>query len=318
MAFALLALLGGLAIMVAAGVSQRREERRNNDELVGMTPTSTGQKGVSDGEEAFEAITGRAVNLAGQVVDRVDRGQLLGQMLERARIPLRPGEFVIVVASGVLGVAALVMFVSHSTLLAAAAALGAALVAGHLLKRRVAKRRRAFGAQLPDALSLVASSLTAGHTFLRAIQMMCQESQPPMSEEFALVVAECSLGDPVVDALGRMAARLQIRDMDMVVQAMRIQQTVGGRLADLLHTLADVIRARDEVRREIQVLTAEGRISAYVLAGLVPFIFLAMEALNPVYVEPLHHGWGLYLLIGCGASVVAGLAVILRMVKIKI
>jgi len=317
MAFALLSLLGGLAIMVAAGLSHRREEQRNMDELVGMTPTSQGHNGVAD-DEALNAITGRAVQLASQVVGRVDRGQMLGQMLESARVPLRPGEFVIVVASGVLGVAALVMFVSHSTLLAAAAAIGAALLAGQLLKRRVAKRRRAFGAQLPDALSLVASSLTAGHTFLRAIQMMCQETQPPMSEEFALVVAECSLGDPVVDALGRMAARLQIRDMDMVVQAMRIQQTVGGRLADLLHTLADVIRARDEVRREIQVLTAEGRISAYVLAGLVPFLFLAMEALNPAYVKPLHHGWGLYLLAGCGASVAIGLTVILRMVKIKI
>jgi len=317
MAFALLALLGGLAVMVAAGVSHRREQQRTMDELLGMTPPSQGREGV-EGDEALEAITGRAVHLAGQVVDRVDRGQLLGQTLEQARIPLRPGEFVIVLASVVLGVAALMMFVTHSALLAAVGAVGTALTASQLLKRRVAKRRQAFGAQLPDALSLVASSLTAGHTFLRAIQMMCQESQPPMSEEFALVVAECGLGDPVVDALGRMAARLQIRDMDMVVQAMRIQQTVGGRLADLLHTLADVIRARDEVRREVQVLTAEGRISAYVLAGLVPLLLGAMEVLNPVYVRPLHHGWGLYLLIGCGGSVAIGLAVILRMVKIKI
>ena len=96
------------------------------------------------------------------------------------------------------------------------------------------KRRKAFEAQLPDALSLVASSLSAGHTFLRAVQMMCEESAPPMSEEFARLVAETRLGDNVTDALERMAARLQIRDLDMVVQAIRIQQTVGGRLADLL------------------------------------------------------------------------------------
>ena len=180
------------------------------------------------------------------------------------------------------------------------------------------KRRRAFEAQLPDALSVVASSLSAGHTFLRAVQMMCLEAALPMSEEFARVLAETSLGDPIVDALDRMTARLQVRDMEMVVQAMRIQQAVGGRLADLLPTLADTIRARAEVRREVQVLTAEGRVSAYVLAGLVPFLFIMIQVVNPGYAKPLYHGAGPYVLLGCGVSVVTGLFVILRMVKIKI
>ena len=100
--------------------------------------------------------------------------------------------------------------------------------------------------------------------------MMTEEAEPPMSEEFARVVYETRLGDPLVDALERMAKRLEIRDLDWVVQAIRVQQTVGGKLADLLHTLADFIRARDEVRREVAVLTAEGRISAYVLGAMAP------------------------------------------------
>jgi len=211
-----------------------------------------------------------------------------------------------------------VLLATASAALAATAGASAMLLAAQVLRRRVAKRRRAFEAQLPDALSLVASSLSAGHTFLRAVQMMCEESGPPLSEEFSRLVAETRLGDPVVDALERMAQRLQIRDMDLVVQAIRIQQTVGGRLADLLHTLADVIRARDEVRREAMVLTAEGRMSAYVLAGLVPFLFVMIQVLNPQYVQPLYHGWGLALLIGCAVSVVSGMLVILRMIKIEI
>ena len=139
-----------------------------------------------------------------------------------------------------------------------------------------------------------------------------------MSDEFGRVVAETRLGDPLVDALGRMALRLEVRDFDMVVQAIRIQQTVGGRMADLLHTLGEFIRARDEVRREVQVLTAEGRMSAYVLAGLVPFLFLLIRLVNPEYVKPLYSGNGLILLIGCGVSVILGMMVILRMVKIEI
>jgi tight adherence protein B len=248
----------------------------------------------------------------------VDGTRSLDVLLERARIPLRPGEFVIVVVGGALGIAALVMVVSGSALLGSAAGVLAVLVAARVLRRRVSKRTKAFAAQLPDALTLVASSLSAGHTFLRAVQMMCEESPPPLSEEFSRLVAETRLGDSVTEALQRMAQRLQIRDLDMVVQAIRIQQTVGGRLADLFHTLAEVIRARDEVKREVQILTAEGRMSAYVLAGLAPSLFAIMRLLNPRYIEPLFHGTGLILLVGCGVSVIAGLFVILRMVKIDV
>ena len=79
-----------------------------------------------------------------------------------------------------------------------------------------------------------------------------------------------------------------------------------------------MIRARDEVKREVLVLTAEGRMSAYVLSGLVPVLFVIMRVVNPVYLEPLYSGTGLFVLIGCGLLVVAGLFVILRMVKIEV
>jgi tight adherence protein B len=148
--------------------------------------------------------------------------------------------------------------------------------------------------------------------------MMCEESEPPMSEEFARVVYETRLGDPVVDALERMAVRLDIRDLEWVVQAIRIQQTVGGKLADLLHTLADFIRAREEVRREVQVLTAEGRISAYVLGAMPVFLMFAVQVMNPGYMQPLLQGKGLLVLAATGLSVVTGVAVILKMVKIEV
>jgi tight adherence protein B len=310
----LVAMAVGAALLVVAAVSYGKDKDRAVGELLGLVP----HREDATQEEALSPVTGRAVDLAGQVVEHMDRDRSLGNLLERAKIPLRPGEFVIVVAGVSLAAAAVLMAISGSILTALAAAIVVVLVAAQVLRRRVNRRRRAFEAQLPDALSLVASSLAAGHTFLRAVQMMCEESAPPLSEEFSRLVAETRLGDSVVEALERTALRLQIRDLDMVVQAIRIQQTVGGRLADLLHTLADVIRARDEVRREVMVLTAEGRMSAYVLTGLVPFLFLVIQVLNPGYVKPLYAGWGLVLLISCGLSVLAGLVVILRMVKIDV
>jgi tight adherence protein B len=314
-ALALGAVLAGLLLMVGAFLRQGRRGEQDLDDLLGMRPFLVSTKGP---EEELRALTGRAVALADQAAERMGRERSLGIALERAQISLRPGEFLIISTAAVLGVAAVILLVMHSRIYAGLGAIATVGMAAHLVQHRTRKRKRAFEVQLPDALALIASSLSAGHTFLRAIQMMCEESGPPLSEEFSRVVSETRLGDPTVDALGRMADRLQIRDVDMVVQAIRIQQSVGGKLADLLHTLADFIRARDEVRREVKVLTAEGRMSAYVLAGLVPLLFGVIKVVNPNYIEPLFSGWGLAILIYCAGSVLAGVFVILRMVKIEI
>jgi tight adherence protein B len=313
----LLTVLGGIGLLVVGMILKRRDEDAAIADVLGMAPASFGEEREERGE-TLSAVTRGAVDLAGQAVAAMDKKRSLGVVLDRAQIPLRPGEFVIVIIAASLGVAAVAMLLSGQLLIAAAGAMMVPLIAARIVRRRVAKRTKAFCAQLPDALSLVASSLSAGHTFLRAVQMMCEESPPPLSEEFSRLVAETRLGDNVTDALARMAERLQIRDLDMVVQAIRIQQTVGGRLADLFHTLSDVIRARDEVKREVLILTAEGRMSAYVLAGLVPVLFMLMRVVNPDYLVPLYSGTGLFVLIGCALSVVAGLFVILRMVKIDV
>jgi tight adherence protein B len=311
------AVLGGIGLMAYAGFSHRQARQQAIEELLGLMPL---RPAATAGAEEVEmtALAVRAVDLAGQAVDTMDRERSLANFLERAKVRLRPGEFVIIVTGGALGLAAVLLLLTGLVPVAVAGAVMTPLLTAQILRRRVKKRRSAFEQQLPGALSLVASSLSAGHTFLRAIQMMCEESGPPMSEEFARVVAETRLGDTVTDAVERMAIRLQIRDMDMVVQAIRIQQTVGGRLADLLHTLAEVIRSRDELRREVLVLTAEGRLSAYVLAGLVPFLFLMMRVTNPSYIAPLYYGKGLAVLLACVVSTCVGLFVILRMVKIDV
>ena len=306
----------GLVMMGTAALLHRRTERQTMDKLLGLMPFPLQD---ADGDDAAVGVlAARAAEVAGHMVAKMGRERSLSRSLERATIPLRPGEFVVV--TGAIGVvlAAIIVAVTHNPFVALAGPVASCLGASQLIRIRIGRRRRAFEAQLPDALGLIASSLSAGHTFLRAIQMMCEECGPPLSEEFARVVAETRLGDPVVDALERMSQRLQARDMDIVVQAIRIQQTVGGRLADLLHTLADFIRARDELRREVRVLTAEGRMSAWVLAALVPFLFLIMRTLNPDYMQPLFQGWGWAVLGYAAASVCGGVFVILRMVRIDI
>jgi tight adherence protein B len=148
--------------------------------------------------------------------------------------------------------------------------------------------------------------------------MMCEESDPPLAEEFGRVVFEVRLGAPLVDALERMAERSGLEDMVWVVQAIRIQQTVGGKLADLLLTLAEFMRGREEIRREVKVLTAEGRMSAWVLGAMPVGLFFAIKTMSPDYIAPMFHGGGLIALIGAGVSVAIGIGMIMRMVKIDI
>ncbi len=320
MSVTVLAVIGvglGLGLLAVGVLWRARERERSLAEILDL-PYGERDVSVAAVSESYSPIVEGTIGLATRVVDQFDQKGAMALSLEKARIPMKPGEYVVISAAGTIAVAAFLYGITNSLVFAAIGLAVGVLSASAVVRTRIARRRRAFEAQLPDALSLIASSLTAGHTFLRAIQMMCEESEPPLSEEFSRVVSETRLGDPVVEALGRMAARLEIRDVDWIVQAIRIQQTVGGKLADILHTLADFIRARQEVRREVQVLTAEGRVSAYVLAVLAPALLLMMQMMNPVYLSPMLRGAGLIVLIATGASVALGTYIIFRMVKIEV
>ncbi|MGH8998810.1 MAG: type II secretion system F family protein [Acidimicrobiia bacterium] len=316
-AFAALIVGLGLGLVVVAYLNRAKER---DDELVRLLELPYGEHDVpvEAVTESRAAVMERGVALAGQALERLNLVARVSSQLEQGRIPMRPGEFVLAALGlGVAG-ALVVLLLTGQVALALLGGLAGPAVAWALVNAKVARRRKAFEAQLPDALSLIASSLQAGHTALRAIQTMVEESQPPLSEEFDRVVTETRLGDPLVDALGRLAGRVGTADMAWVVQAIRIQQTVGGKLADLLFTLAEFMRAREEIRREVRVLTAEGRMSAWVLGALPVFVFLSVQVVSPGYMSPMMSGGGLIALAGAGLSVAAGVHAIMRMAKIEV
>lgn len=313
-----MALVGGGLALLVVGLLLRVYERE--EQLADILDLPWGERDVDLGStvEQHSSLVENTIGVAGKLIEQFDaKGNLL-TLLERARIPVRPGEFVLFVISGGLVLGAFIAAITASVPFGVAGFVVSPLLGVAYLKRRISRRTRKFEAQFPDALTLIGSSLAAGHTFLRSIQMMCEEAEAPISEEFARVVSETQLGDPLVDALERMSIRLDVRDVDWVVQAIRIQQTVGGKLADLLHILADFIRAREEIRREIDVLTAEGRVSAYVLGALPFFLGLFVQVSNPGYLDPMFRGWGPIWLGGATASVAAGMFFIFRMIKVDI
>jgi tight adherence protein B len=321
-AAAIAALLGSGLILVVIGfvLSSRRRRSELADILdLPFGPLGGGQAPSGDESGATESlIPPDALGKAGELLGRLDRRRQLASSLERARIPLRSGEYLLAafVGSAVLGLVAVAL--AGHLIFALGGVLAGGLAASVIPRRRIEKRRQALEAQLPDAISLVAASLSAGHPFLRAIQMMTEEAEPPLADEFKTVIAETQLGRPLLDSLDRMGQRIDIRDLSWVVQAIRIQQKVGGKLADLLFTLVDFLRAREEVRREVDVLTAEGRLSALILSLLPAFILVAVQVVDPSYLTPLYRGWGLLWLGACVISVGIGVVTIMRMVRIDV
>ncbi len=308
----------GLSLMVVGTLlrSQRRTET-----LAEILELAGGEHDVP-----VEAVTespvgpavGRLTVLLGDAVGRLDTRGSVERMLAKADMPLRPGEYLFLAGMATVVSGLLVGLASGSVYAGLPVAAVVAFGARAHLTRRARKRREALRAQLPDAFSLIASAVASGHTFLRAIQLLREQIAQPLSGEFDRVVAEVVLGSNLNDALERMAARTEIDELRWAVQAVRIQQTTGGHLGELLHTLADFMRAREDVGREVRVLSAEGRISAWVLMALPIFVALAMQVTAPHYLAPMFRGWGFFWLGLCAALLGAGYLVIRRMIDIEV
>jgi tight adherence protein B len=274
------------------------EEDLDHDELVRRVGLLT------PGVEAVEGF-----------LQRSGLGSGLAGKLERARVLLRPAEFGLAVAAGTLAAALWVGVLSGQWFLGIVVLLLGPFLGIGWLDRRIGKRQRAFEEQLPTTLTMIASSLRSGHTLLRAIEHHVEEGREPMASEFERVLAETRLGVPLLDSLDGLAARLEIRDLEYVVHAVRIQSQTGGKLADLLFTLADFMRAREEVRREVRVLTAEGRLSAAVLLGLPFLIALYLRTTNPDYFSELLEPLGLVMLAVASVLMGVGTVIIRSMIK---
>jgi tight adherence protein B len=204
--------------------------------------------------------------------------------LEAAGVSLRSGEFVVVsvvaaLVFGVLGAALL-----RNALLALIVAGVGAVFPTLMLRAALNKRADHLREQLPDVLTIMAASLRAGHSFLQSLDTVAKEIAHPAAAEFQRVVAEIRLGRPAEDALEALAERVGSADFKWAVLAVNIQREVGGNLAEILDTVADTLRERATLRRQVRVLTAEGRLSAWVLAALPLGIALYMAAVNPSYI----------------------------------
>jgi len=261
-----------------------------------------------------------AMDLAEKVSDRQGFGEVIDGRLEAAALPIRTPEWLLVHLGCAVGLGLLFLGVSGGSLLGAVCGLVLGLVGPWVFLRvREGRRETAFLAQLPDTLQMLAGSLQAGYSLPQALDTVVREGQPPMSVEFNRALVESRLGMPVEDALEGIGRRLSSQDFSWVVMAVRIQRDVGGNLAELLTTVADTLRERERLRRQVKVLSAEGRLSGWILGGL-PIVFFAYLTLtNPTYVRPLwSSALGAVMLVMAVVLLAVGAFWLTRVIKVEV
>jgi tight adherence protein B len=236
---------------------------------------------------AQTAFVQRAVALTEQVAR--DRGFLsrAEAALERANLPLRAGEALFFYAAIVVVLTLGSLFLTRSVVLGLVVGFIAAITPVAVVSFLAGQRRRKFMSQLPDMLTLLAGTLRAGYSLMQGVEAVSQEVEEPMGLELRRVVTESRLGRPLEEALDGVAERMASPDFAWAVMAIRIQREVGGNLAELLLTVAETMVARERLRRDVNSLTAEGRISAYILIALPIGLGAVMFALNPDYTDKL-------------------------------
>ena len=226
------------------------------------------------------------------VVAKGKRGGQIARNLARADLKLTVTEFIgtkILAAAIGAGAGAFIGRASAQAMFASAL-VGAVLFSfvPDIYVSFAAKRRvRAFNNQLGDAINLLANSLRSGYSFLQSMELVSREAPAPMSQEFRRVVQEVGLGLSTEAALENLLRRVPSEDLDLLITAVNIQHEVGGNLAQILETIGHTIRERVRIKGEIRTLTAQGRLSGYVITALPIALAIFITIINPEYMSPI-------------------------------
>jgi tight adherence protein B len=227
-------------------------------------------------------LTDQAVGSLNKRMKKRGPGLLTRDRLDECGLKKEPGDYLLM--AGVITLMAAVFGFFLAGVFAAVLLTLLTPLGLHLFLNFLTGRRRAqFDQQVPDTLQMFSGGLRAGHSLLRAVDAAAQESQPPMSEELSRIVNETRIGRDLGESLADVAKRTRSEDFLSISQAIEIHREVGGDLAEVLDHLGDTVRDRNQVRGQIRALSAEGRMSAYVLMALPIVMFIGLTLFNEMY-----------------------------------
>ncbi|MEW1820183.1 type II secretion system F family protein [Arthrobacter sp. NPDC080031] len=207
-------------------------------------------------------------------------------LLYNAGVKMAPADFTVLVAAGAL-VLGVFGTLTVNWFIGIAAAVATPFFARMALGLLTEKRRGKFDGQLTDSIQMLIGGLRAGHSVMRSIEAAALEADVPSSEEFARIVNETRIGKDARQAIDECSDRMQSEDFRWIGQAIQINREVGGDLAEVLEQVAATIRERSEIKGHIRSLSAEGKMSAYILMALPVGVGLFMSVINPSYLQVL-------------------------------
>jgi tight adherence protein B len=242
----------------------------------------------------------------------------LGETLEIADIHIEP-EMLVAGTVALTGFAFLLIYLATGSPWWALLALVIPYFSREWVLRTLKRRRNRFAEQLPDALQVIASALRSGHSFAGALAVVVESASEPMKSEMQRVVADEQLGIPIQNSLGIVAERMASRDVEQLALVAQLQRDAGGDAAEVIDRVAETVRERFDLKRLIQTLTMQGRMSRWIVSALPIVVVLAVLLENPGYFHPLTSTLGGRIVLGFAAAwAIAGSLVIKKIVEIEV
>lgn len=326
---ALLMILVGAALSVSLFIyalyTLLRASKYETDRRLGGIKHMSDETILTGPEEADEKLPlgQRIVRASGNLSQAMHLGQSARakqkSKLQRAGILLKPEELNGITILTALLFALLFMLFTQNLWLGLLGLLIGGLIPGLVVEMKLGRRSKKLNDQLPEALGVIANGIRAGFSFPQAVAMVVREMEEPIADEFGKLLRENSLGKPMDEALANLSARTEDEDLDIVITALLIQRQVGGSLADVLDTISDTIRERVKLKGDIRTLTAQGKLSA-VIVSVMPFAMaLMLNLVNPGYMSIMFtNPIGIIALIFAGVSMLLGMFVLSKIIKIKV
>lgn len=321
----------GIAIVVAIGViiwgivSVRTEKDIIEERLARIENANASFLPLDDLPETEESTEKKASALQERLDSMVSErqfGKKWRQQLSRADLKLTVSEYAALHVVSMFGFFALGYFVLFGQQIVMAIVSGfVGFFAPRIYVSRITSSRlNRFEQQLPDTLSLWVNALRSGYSVLQSMEAISRDAPEPTATEFKRLVQEVQLGIDMEDAFEHLLNRVESEDLDLVITAVNIQREVGGNLAEILDVISYTIRERIKLKGEISVLTAQGRITGYLISGLPIILALFLYTINPGYMGNLFEnrvcGWPL---LGIGLALIGiGFAIVQKIVDIDI
>lgn len=272
----------------------------------------------ADDDRATSALSRRILGGTERSLRRLQRWPQIKEALDVAQIPMPAEQIAVFTILGTFLGGWLTNFL-FGPLLAVVVALAIPVGVYAALKRKLVTLQRKFADQLPDNLEVLASALRAGHSLAGALSVVISDAAEPSRREFRRVVSNDQLGIPLEEALEETVRRMANRDLEQVVLIASLQRRAGGDAAEVLDRVTETVRGRQEVRRLVRTLTAQGRLARWIVTILPVALFALLSFLNPDYAAELYtRTAGIILLVVASGLVVIGSLIIKRIVEIKV